>query len=282
MEMITGGGCKSSEQKQKQSAQDAAMEDSLKKIKSIYMVMSGKGGVGKTSVSVNLSMALAKKGFKVGIMDVDIHGPDVPRMLGIQKEMLGVNANRKLTPLAYSSTLSAVSIESLSASKDEAIIWRGPMKHSVIRQFISDVEWGELDYLIIDSPPGTGDEPLSVAQTIPGAKAVIVTTPQEVSLADVRKSINFCRTIKMEIFGLIENMSGFKCPHCGETIDMFGTGGGEKTASDFGIQFLGRIPFEPKIVACGDSGTCYQEVYKQSPVTKAFEDVADRMAGPSS
>ncbi|AOY58869.1 MULTISPECIES: Mrp/NBP35 family ATP-binding protein [Desulfococcus] len=278
MEMITGGDCKSSQQKQKQSEQDAALEDSLRKIKQIFMVMSGKGGVGKTSVSVNLAMALAKKGFKVGIMDVDIHGPDVPRMLGIQKEMLGVNANRKLTPLAYSDNLSAVSIESLSASKDDAIIWRGPMKHSVIRQFISDVEWGELDYLIIDSPPGTGDEPLSVAQTISGAKAIIVTTPQEVSLADVRKSINFCQTIKMEIFGLIENMSGFKCPHCGEAIDMFGTGGGEKTASDFGIHFLGRIPFEPKIVACGDSGSCYQEIYKTSPVTLAFEAVAERMA----
>lgn len=279
MEMITGGGCKSSEQKQKQADQDSALQESLDKIRNIYMVMSGKGGVGKTSVSVNIAMALAKKGFKVGIMDVDIHGPDVPRMLGIQQEMLGVNANRKLTPLAYSDNLSAVSIESLSASKDDAIIWRGPMKHSVIRQFISDVEWGELDYLIIDSPPGTGDEPLSVAQTISGAKAVIVTTPQEVSLADVRKSINFCRTIKMEIFGLIENMSGFTCPHCGETIDMFGTGGGEKTARDFGIRFLGRIPFEPRIVACGDSGTCYQEVYKDSPVTLAFAGVAALMAG---
>ena len=278
MEMITGGGCKSSEQKQKKSDQDVALEDSLKKIKNIYIVMSGKGGVGKTSVSVNLAMALAKKGFKVGIMDVDIHGPDVPRMLGIQKEMLGVNANKKLTPLAYSDNLCAVSIESLSASKDDAIIWRGPMKHSVIRQFISDVEWGDLDYLVIDSPPGTGDEPLSVAQVIKGAKAVIVTTPQEVSLADVRKSINFCRTIKMEIFGLVENMSGFACPHCGEAIDMFGTGGGEKTAKDFDIRFLGRIPFEPKIVACGDSGTCYQEVYKDSPVTTAFASVADRMA----
>lgn len=282
MEMITGGGCDSSAQKQKQAEQDAALQDSISKIKNIYMVMSGKGGVGKTSVSVNIAMALARKGFQVGIMDVDIHGPDVPRMLGIEKEMLGVNANRKLTPLAYSDHLSAVSIESLSASKDDAIIWRGPMKHSVIRQFMSDVEWGSLDYLIIDSPPGTGDEPLSVAQVITGAKAVIVTTPQEVSLADVRKSINFCRTIQMEIFGLVENMSGFNCPHCGETIDMFGIGGGEKTAADFGIPFLGRIPFEPKIVACGDSGTCYQEVYETSPVTRAFDVVAERMAGRSS
>jgi Mrp family chromosome partitioning ATPase len=240
--------------------------------------MSGKGGVGKSSVTVNLALALAKKGFKVGIMDVDIHGPDIPRMLGVNNEMLGVNAERKLTPLHYSENLSAVSIESLSASKDDAIIWRGPVKHSVIRQFIADVEWGNLDFLLIDSPPGTGDEPLSVAQMIPEASAIIVTTPQEVSLADVRKSINFCKTVKMNIFGLIENMSGFHCPHCGEAIDMFGSGGGEKTAKDFDIHFLGRIPFDPKVVACGDSGTCFQDTYQESPVTMAFESVADRMA----
>ncbi|GBC60363.1 ATP-binding protein [Desulfonema ishimotonii] len=278
MEMISGGGCDAQKKQQAQQDQDTAVENSLQKIKNKFVVMSGKGGVGKTSVSVNVAMALANKGFKVGIMDVDIHGPDVPRMLGINKEMLGVNAERKLVPLNYSENLSAVSIESLSASKDDAIIWRGPVKHSAIRQFIGDVEWGELDYLIIDSPPGTGDEPLSVAQVITGARAIIVTTPQEVSLADVRKSINFCKTVKMDIFGLIENMSGFTCPHCGEAIDMFGTGGGEKTARDFDIHFLGRIPFDTKIVACGDSGTCYRDTYKDSPVTAAFDSVADRMA----
>jgi len=277
MEMITGGGCDSAKKKQAQAAKDAGVENSLQKIKNRFIIMSGKGGVGKTSVSVNLAMALAKKGYKVGIMDVDIHGPDVPRMLGIEKEMLSVNADRKLVPLKYSENLCAVSIESLSVSKDDAIIWRGPVKHSAIRQFIADVEWGELDFLIIDSPPGTGDEPLSVAQVVTDARAIIVTTPQEVSLADVRKSINFCKTVQMEIFGLIENMSGFACPHCGEAIDMFGTGGGEKTAADFGIHFLGRIPFDPKVVACGDSGTCYQETFKESPVTKAFDNVANRM-----
>jgi len=277
MEMITGSGC-GSKKKQAQDAQDAAMESSLQKIKNKFIIMSGKGGVGKTSVSVNIAMALAKKGFNVGIMDVDIHGPDVPRMLGIEKEMLGVNANKKLTPLNYSDTLKAVSIESLSASKDDAIIWRGPMKHSVIRQFIAEVEWGDLDFLIIDSPPGTGDEPLSVAQVINDAQAIIVTTPQEVSLADVRKSINFCKTIKMNIFGLIENMSGFSCPHCGEAIDLFGSGGGEKTAADFNIHFLGKIPLDPRVVACGDSGQCFQETYQSSPVTEAFTQIAGRMA----
>jgi Mrp family chromosome partitioning ATPase len=140
------------------------------------------------------------------------------------------------------------------------------------------VEWGELDFLIIDSPPGTGDEPLSVAQTVPNARALIVTTPQEVSLADVRKSINFCKTVKMEIFGLVENMSGFSCPHCGEAIDLFGAGGGERTAQEFGLNFLGRIPLDPRVVACGDNGTCYQETYADSVVTQAFFKVAERMA----
>ncbi len=248
----------------------------LGKIKNKILVMSGKGGVGKTSVAVNLAIALADRGFKVGLMDVDIHGPDVPRMLGI-KGLLDLNENKKLAPIAYTDNLSAVSIESLIVNKDEAIIWRGPMKYSVIQQFIADVEWGDLDYLIIDSPPGTGDEPLTVAQMIPDARAVIVTTPQEVSLADVRKSISFCRTVKMEISGLIENMSGFVCPHCGEQTDIFGSGGGEKTAQAAGILFMGKIPFDPQVVACGDNGICYQEKFRDAAITKAFESVAEKV-----
>ena len=208
-------------QKEAQSDQDASVNASLEKIQNKFLVMSGKGGVGKTSVSVNLAIALANKGFKIGLMDVDIHGPDIPRMLGLEG-MLDVSENRKLKPKTYSKNLSAVSIESLLQSKDDAIIWRGPMKYSAIKQFIGDVEWGKLDYLIIDSPPGTGDEPLTIAQTISDAKTIIVTTPQEISLADVRKSISFCKTLKMEIFGLIENMSGFACPHCGQLIELFG------------------------------------------------------------
>ncbi len=171
---------------------------SLSKIKNKFIIMSGKGGVGKTSVAVNLSIALANMGFKVGIIDVDIHGPDIPRMLGL-KGLLDINQDRRLCPIKYSDNLAAVSIESLSVNKDDAIIWRGPIKHSAIQQFIGDVEWGELDYLIVDCPPGTGDEPLTVAHLIPDAKAIIVTTPQEVALADVRKSINFCTGIKMEL-----------------------------------------------------------------------------------
>lgn len=263
--------------KNSQTEQDVSVDRSLKKIKNKFIILSGKGGVGKTSTSVNLSMALAKKRFNVGIMDVDLHGPDVPRMLGLTGT-LGLNKNNKLNPMKYSDYLKVVSIESLIASKDDAIIWRGPLKYSAIRQFIGEVEWGDLDFLIIDSPPGTGDEPLTIAQTIKDAKAVIVTTPQEVSLADVRKSISFCRTVKMDIYGLIENMSGFTCPHCNKMVDLFGSGGGEKTARTAGIPFLGRIPFDPNFVACGDNGISFQEKYADSQVARAFAEIAEKIS----
>ncbi|MDM8556413.1 Mrp/NBP35 family ATP-binding protein [Desulfococcaceae bacterium HSG7] len=259
-----------------QDTKDAAVTKSLNKIKHKYIIMSGKGGVGKTSTSVNLSMALANRGFNVGIMDVDLHGPDIPRMLGL-KEMLTVNERKKLNPMSYSENLKAVSIESLSTNKDDAIIWRGPIKYSAIQQFIADVEWGALDYLIIDAPPGTGDEPLTVAQTISDAQAIIITTPQEVALADVRKSISFCKTVKMEIKGLVENMSGAICPHCSESIDLFGAGGGEKTALAAGIPFLGRIPFDHRMVVCGDTGRSFQETYPDSEVTKIFAAIAQKV-----
>ncbi len=160
-------------------------------------------------------------------MDVDLHGPDIPHMMGLSG-MLTTDNTRKMVPISYSDHLKIISMESLMPNRDEAVIWRGPVKHSAIRQFIGDVNWGNLDFLIIDSPPGTGDEPLTVAQLIPEAKAVIVTTPQEVALSDIRKSISFCKNVRMEIFGIIENMSGFTCPHCGEMVDLFGTGGGKK------------------------------------------------------
>jgi Mrp family chromosome partitioning ATPase len=262
--------------KQVKEEQDASVRNSLGRIKNKFIVMSGKGGVGKTSTTVNLSIALARKGFQVGIMDVDLHGPDVPRMLGLEG-MPDLNSNRKLTPLRYSDRLGVISMESFLPQRDDAIIWRGPLKFSAIRQFIADVEWGDLDFLVIDAPPGTGDEPLTVAQQIPDAQAIIVTTPQEVALADVRKSISFCRTVKLEIFGLVENMSGLACPHCGEKIDLFGAGGGERTATEMGIRFLGRIPIDPKMVACGDSGRSFQESYADSPVTHAFSAIVDTM-----
>jgi len=269
--------CSSKSKRHDKTDQEAFIHASLQKMTNKLMVMSGKGGVGKTSVSVNLSIALANMGFKVGLMDVDIHGPDVPRMLGLTG-MLEVDHNRKLLPARYSDNLKIVSIETLIPEKDDAIIWRGPMKHSAIKRFISDVEWGDLDYLIIDSPPGTGDEPLTIAHTISDAQAIIVTTPQEISLADVRKSISFCKKVKMKVIGLIENMSGFICPYCGETLYLFGTGGGEKTALAAGITFLGRIPFDSNIVLCGDTGISFQNVYAHSEVTKVFIDIAEKIS----
>ena len=248
----------------------------LEKISSKFIVMSGKGGVGKTSVSVNLAIALANMGYAVGLMDADIHGPDVPRMLGLEG-MLSVDLDKKIVPMRYGDNLKVVSMESLMHNKDEAIIWRGPVKHTVIKQFIGEVSWGVLDFLLIDSPPGTGDEPLTVAKLIPDARAIIVTTPQEVALADIRKSISFCRNVNMEIWGIIENMSGFICPHCGKNVDIFGTGGGEKTAKSYGLRFLGRIPFDPDMVTCEDQGVSFQHLHAQSPITDAFVRIAEKM-----
>lgn len=252
---------------------DAKVKETLKHITHKFMVMSGKGGVGKSSVSVNLAIALTTMGHRVGLMDVDIHGPDIPRMLGIKGD-LHVNDDKKIVPARYSPNLSVVSIESLMPDKDEAIIWRGPAKHGAIRQFVGDVEWGDLDYLIIDAPPGTGDEPLTVAHLIKDAQAIIVTTPQEVALADVRKSIHFCRQVKMDIFGLVENMSGYVCPKCGEILNIFGTGGGRRTAREQGINFLGKIPLDPSLVTLGDAGRSIQMENPSSPVTKAFRTLA--------
>lgn len=261
---------------QKPPDPDELTRRSLSVINHKFIVMSGKGGVGKTSTSVNLSLALANRGYKVGLLDVDLHGPDIPRMLGLNG-MLEINEDRKLVPKKYSENLCAVSVDSLLPNNDDAIIWRGPVKHGAIQQFIGEVAWGVLDFLIVDSPPGTGDEPLTVAQLIPDARAIIVTTPQEVALADVRKSINFCRTVGMKVFGLIENMSGFRCPHCEEIVELLGSGGGEKTALEFGVKFLGKIPFDTKMVKCGDAGVSFQDKYKYSDVAKAFEKVADEI-----
>jgi Mrp family chromosome partitioning ATPase len=264
----------SSEWKAAMAAQDQIIQDTLSLVKHKFLVMSGKGGVGKTTVASNLAMALSRKGAKVGLMDVDLHGPDVPSMLGLDG-VLEASVDGRIKPKPYSSNLEVISVGSMAGDQDEAITWRGPLKLHVIRQFIYDVQWGKLDYLVIDSPPGTGDEPLTVAQTIPDAKAIVVTTPQEVSLLDVRKSINFCRKLKMEVFGLIENMSGLECPYCGKHIDLFGTGGGLRTATAANIRFLGGIPLDPEMVRCADTGESYMEKYPDSEVTKALNQIVD-------
>jgi Mrp family chromosome partitioning ATPase len=225
-------------------------------------------------VAVNLALALSQTGKKVGLMDVDLHGPDIPTMLGL-KELLEVSADGKFIPKPYSDALEIVSIASMTDKADEAVIWRGPLKMHVIRQFLYDVHWGRLDYLIVDSPPGTGDEPLTVAQTIKGAKAIIVTTPQEISLADVRKAISFCKTMKMPILGLLENMSGFICPHCGKSVNLFGKGGGLKTARDAHVPLLAEIPFDPRMVSCSDNGKSLLKEDPTSQVAIAYAKVAE-------
>lgn len=241
--------------------------------------MSGKGGVGKSTVSVNLALGLANKGYQVGLMDVDIHGPDVVRMLDLKGGIEPPATKDSLVPaLKYSDNLKVVSLEFMMRDRNEAIIWRGPLKIQAIRQFISDMDWGELDYLIIDAPPGTGDEPLTVAQTIPNVKALVVTTPQQVALADVRKSINFCKTVKVEIVGIVENMSGFICPHCGETVDIFKSGGGESLARELELPFLGKIPMDPLVVMAGDDGKPSLASSAESPAGLAFMKVVEAIA----
>ncbi len=258
--------------------QDEEIKKKLSRIKHKIMVMSGKGGVGKSSIAAYLAILLSKKGYKVGLMDIDLHGPSIPRILGLKSGIIPAPIPGKAFPARLSENLEVISIEVLMGEdKDIATIWRGPIKIGVIRQFIADIEWSDPDFLIIDSPPGTGDEPLTVAQTISDSKAIIVTTPQEISLADVRKSINFCQKVNMQILGIIENMSGFVCPYCGKEIDLFKKRGGEEVAKAKGLNFLGRIPIDPKVVEAADRGDTSFLDNKELAFTKAITEIADKV-----
>lgn len=257
--------------------QNTAIANTLSRIRYKLFVMSGKGGVGKSSVTVNLAAVLANMGFKVGIMDVDIHGPSVPAMLGLGSG-LDTAADQRILPQQYNERLSVVSMDSLLKDRNQAVLWRGPMKHSAIRQFIADVAWGDLDFLVIDSPPGTGDEHMTVLKTIPDALCVVVTTPQEVSLADVRKAINFLQYAKANILGVVENMSGLCCPHCGGDISLFKKGGGLKLAEQYGLPFLGAIPLDPSTVVAGDRGAPVALLEEESPAKRAFQTLAATVA----
>jgi len=258
--------------------QDQEIKEKLKEFKNKILVMSGKGGVGKSTVAAYLAVGLARKGFQVGLMDVDLHGPSIPRLLGLKGEIVSSPGLKKGIPLSYLPNMQVMSIEALLGDKDTATIWRGPLKIGVIKQFINDIAWSNSDYLIIDCPPGTGDEPLTIAQTIPDTKALIVTTPQEISLSDVRKSINFCHQVNMNIIGLIENMSGLTCPYCGKTIDLFKTDGGIITAKKAGLTLLGSLPLEPEIVIEGDIGSVAWMDKEDMPYTKSFTKIVDMVA----
>lgn len=273
------GGCPSQgnpEMAARMKKEEEAIKNSLSKIKHKILVLSGKGGVGKSSVSANLAASLSKKGYKTGLMDVDVHGPSIAQMLGM-KDLLDITQDKLLVPQQVNDNLKAVSVQALMQDKDQAIIWRGPAKNGMIRQFVSSVDWGELDFLVIDAPPGTGDEPLTVVQTIPEAQGVIITTPQEVALADIRKSISFCKTVRLKTLGIVENMAGFKCPHCSESIDLFSQGGGEKTAKAQGLEFLGSVPFDLRVVASGDAGVPVMLNDGENDFTKAFDAVVDNI-----
>jgi ATP-binding protein involved in chromosome partitioning len=261
-------------QETERQEQDKRIVEKLALIKHKYLVMSGKGGVGKSTVAVNLAAALADRGYSVGLMDVDLHGPSTMKMLGLEGESVKMSG-QQLMPIPFGEHLKVLSMAALLEDRDTAVIWRGPLKIGAIKQFISDVLWGELDYLFIDSPPGTGDEPLTVAQVMQGAQGIIVTTPQEISLLDIRKSITFCRQVNMPIMGILENMSGLICPHCGEKIDLFSSGGGERTAREMGVPFLGKIPIRPEIVTSTDQGQPY--VLQDDRGKEDFSDVIDKL-----
>ncbi len=250
----------------------------LSRIKYRIAVMSGKGGVGKSTVAVNLAVALAQSGRRVGLFDGDVHGPNVPLMLGLEgrSPMAGEEGMR---PLLTDQNLEVMSMSFLLGNPDTPVAWRGPMKHSLFQQFIADVEWGDLDYLIIDLPPGTGDEPLSVAQIFNRPLwAIIVTTPQEVALLDSRKSVVFAGHLEMNVLGIVENMSGMVCPHCGERVDLFKTGGGRKAAAELGVPFLAAVPIDPNVVKGGDAGTPISSMDPESPTAVAFSELAVRIA----
>jgi Mrp family chromosome partitioning ATPase/predicted Fe-Mo cluster-binding NifX family protein len=244
----------------------------LRRIAHKIIVLSGKGGVGKSTVAVNLAVSLMLAGKRVGLLDVDIHGPSVPKMLGLESASIGVDRGNIL-PVELGG-LRIMSMGFMLQNRDDAVIWRGPMKMGVIKQFLKDVEWGDLDFLVVDAPPGTGDEPLSVCQLIEDVDgAVVVTTPQEVALAAVRKSITFCRKLNLPVLGVVENMSGFACPHCGARSEVFGSGGGERMAREMGVPFLGRIPIDPAIGEACDVGRPYAGAYSQSEAAKSFSRI---------
>jgi len=245
----------------------------LPAIRHKIVVLSGKGGVGKSSVAANLSVALSRKGLKTGLLDTDLHGPSIPILLGMEGRFPAQN-NGRLIPVTFSETLRVMSVGLLLENSFEPVVWPGPAKHAVVSEFLSVVDGGGLDYLVGDCPPGTGDEPLSVIQLLGDADgAVIVTTPQDLALADVRRSITFCRHLNLPVIGVIENMSGFACPHCGESSDIFKRGGGKRLAGEMEVPFLGRIPLDPALVAAGDNGKPCIDGYLDTPAARAMREI---------
>jgi ATP-binding protein involved in chromosome partitioning len=258
------------------SEEDLRIKARMAKIKHKILILSGKGGVGKSTVATNLAFSFAKTG-KTGLLDIDINGPSIGRMTGIEGTPL-IPVGDYVEPVDKDG-VKIVTMASLLASPDQPVIWRGPMKMRAIKQFLSDIEWGDLDWLVIDSPPGTGDEPLSVCQLIPDLTgAIIVSTPQDIALLDARKTIEFARSLGVRVLGIIENMSGFVCPHCNKITDIFKTGGAQKSAIQMNVPFLGKIPLEPSIMDSGESGNPIVVASPESETAKIFADIAKRIS----
>jgi len=251
-----------------------AVNRSLDRIRRKLLVFSGKGGVGKSTVAANLAVLLGLAGQRVGLLDIDFHGPSIPALMGLAGRLLDTEGD-KAVPLLGPGGVKVVSIGLLVPDGEAAMIWRGPLKMGVINQLLGNTKWGDdgeddLDWLIIDSPPGTGDEPLSIAQTVIGAQGLLVTTPQTLSTDDVRRSVGFARKVGMSVVGIIENMAGLVCPHCGGGIDLFKRGGGKALAEELGVPFLGEVPLDPRAVEAGDSGKPMVLSLPDSPATKAL------------
>lgn len=259
------------ERRKKLQEEEKKVEEAMGHVKNKIAVFSGKGGVGKTTVAVNLAYALSLKNYRTGLLDADVHGPNVAKMLGIENAKVYAD-DKGIIPIEINENLRAISL-ALMIDKDVPVIWRGPLKTAAIRQFLGEVKWGDLDFLIADLPPGTGDEVLSIAQMIKGAYAIIVTTPQDVALLDSRRAVNFARKLEMNVLGIIENMSGFKCPHCGKQINLFKVGGGEKAAKELGVDFLGAIPIDEKIVIDGDEGKPF--INEEGEAADAFKKLVE-------
>ncbi|MHB1709106.1 MAG: Mrp/NBP35 family ATP-binding protein [Thermoplasmataceae archaeon] len=251
-----------------------------KGVKHTIMVMSGKGGVGKSTVAVNLAVTLAQQGLKVGVIDADINGPDDPKMLGVDREKVYADENG-ISPVDTKYGVKVISMGFLLPTEETAVVWRGALRHKAIQQFIEDVVWKDMDYVILDLPPGTGDEALSIAQIVPEVEGVvIVITPQDVALLDARKAINFADQMKIKVLGVIENMSGFVCPHCGEISYIFKTGGGEKAAKDHNVPFLGRVPLLQDVVETADEGVPI--VTRNEKMKEIFSEIASKITHKTS
>jgi Mrp family chromosome partitioning ATPase len=269
-------GCAAGVSNDQYDAQEQRLREKSAQIRHKILVLSGKGGVGKSTVAANLSWALALRGQRTGLLDADINGPSIPLMMGLRDQVAASLGG--FAPVPVLEHLQVMSIAFFLDSPDQPTIWRGPLKGGVIRQFIADAEWGPLDYLVVDLPPGTGDEPLTVGQMFPDADGgIIVTTPQEASLAVCRKAINFLRAMNLPCLGVIENMSGFACPHCGEVTPVFSSGGGEEMAAQMDVPFLGRIPLAPEVAALADQGLSMLSPGAPEAVREAFSGIVERL-----